>query len=163
MRKLQKIQTYKTHWQKSSWHTGYNPSVSTCGPTFDPQHWHLRMWQPSHPGRDAWLKFQCGIVENSFSTICAKIDNGSRRINPSQTLTREGSSFTANREPNGEAWKDKSLYVSESKKVRIRMRSKMVLIPKARSHFEQLARWSKDSDHAPCFTAWFVPAQKGHH
>ena len=39
--KLQRIQTHKTRCKKSRWHTGYNPSVSTCGPTFDPQHWHL--------------------------------------------------------------------------------------------------------------------------
>ena len=42
-RKLQKIQTHKTYHKKSSWHTGYNPSVSTCRPTFDPQHWHLSL------------------------------------------------------------------------------------------------------------------------
>ena len=35
-RKLQQIQTHKTHRKKHRWHTGYNPSVSTCGPTFDP-------------------------------------------------------------------------------------------------------------------------------
>ena len=42
-RKLQFIHTHKTNTKKSSWHTGYNPSVSTCGPTFDPQHWHLSL------------------------------------------------------------------------------------------------------------------------
>jgi len=42
-RKLQTIQTHKTHRKKTRWHTGYNPSVSTCGPTFDPQHWHLSL------------------------------------------------------------------------------------------------------------------------
>ena len=40
---LQTVQTHKTQLQKSSWHTGYNPSVSTCGPTFNPQHWHLSL------------------------------------------------------------------------------------------------------------------------
>ena len=39
--KLQTVQTHKTQLQKVSWHTGYNPSVSTCGPAFNPQHWHL--------------------------------------------------------------------------------------------------------------------------
>jgi len=39
--KLQRIQKHKTQLQKVSWHTGYNPSVSTCGPTFNPQRCHL--------------------------------------------------------------------------------------------------------------------------
>ena len=38
MRKLQAVQTRKTQVQKTSWHTGYNPSMSTCGPTFEAQH-----------------------------------------------------------------------------------------------------------------------------
>ena len=42
-RKLQIVETHTTQLQKVSWHTGYNPSVSTCGPTFDPQHWHLSL------------------------------------------------------------------------------------------------------------------------
>jgi len=42
-RKLQTVQTHKTQLQKVSWHTRYNPSVSTCGPTFNPQHWHLSL------------------------------------------------------------------------------------------------------------------------
>jgi len=41
--KLQAVQTHKTSHQKSSWHTGYNPSVSTGGPTFETQHWHLSL------------------------------------------------------------------------------------------------------------------------
>ena len=42
-RKLQLIQTHKTSSQKSSWHTGDKPSVFTCGPTFEAQHWHLSL------------------------------------------------------------------------------------------------------------------------
>ena len=40
-RKLQYVETHKTTCKKARWYTGYNPSVSTCRPTFDPQHWHL--------------------------------------------------------------------------------------------------------------------------
>ena len=42
-RKLQTVETHKTPCKTARWHTGYNPSVSTCGPTFDPQHWHLSL------------------------------------------------------------------------------------------------------------------------
>jgi len=42
-RKLQSVETHKTLCKTARWHTGYNPSVSTCGPTFDPQHWHLSL------------------------------------------------------------------------------------------------------------------------
>ena len=42
-RKLQTVETHKTQLKPIRWHTGYNPSVSTCGPTFDPQHWHLSL------------------------------------------------------------------------------------------------------------------------
>ena len=40
-RQLQTVQTHKIQLQKASWHMGYNPSVSTCGPAFNSQHWHL--------------------------------------------------------------------------------------------------------------------------
>jgi len=39
--KLQQDQTHKTQLQLSSWHTGYNPSVSSCGPLYETQRWHL--------------------------------------------------------------------------------------------------------------------------
>ena len=39
--KLQRDQTHKTQLQPSSWHTGHNPSVSSCEPLYDTHRWHL--------------------------------------------------------------------------------------------------------------------------
>ena len=39
--KSEHVQTHKTQLQPSSWHTGYNPSVSTCGPLYETWRWHL--------------------------------------------------------------------------------------------------------------------------
>ena len=40
-RKLQADQTHMTQLKPSRWHTGYNPSVSSCGPLYETQHWYL--------------------------------------------------------------------------------------------------------------------------
>ena len=41
LRKLQGVQTHKIECQKASWHTGYNPSISSRRPMYKPQLWHL--------------------------------------------------------------------------------------------------------------------------
>jgi len=60
-RKLQTVQKHKKRLQKVSWHTGYNPSVSTCGPTFNPQHWHLSL-----RGVQCWRGDVHHVVVNCF-------------------------------------------------------------------------------------------------
>jgi len=63
-RKLQAIQTHKIQLQKASWHTGYNPSVSTCGPTCNPQHWHLSL-----RGVQCWRYDVHHVVVNCFCCL----------------------------------------------------------------------------------------------
>ena len=70
--KLQRIQTNKTQLQKVSWHTGYKTSMSTCGATFNPQHWHL-----SQRGVQCWRGDVHHIVVSCFRCLLFKLETRS--------------------------------------------------------------------------------------